>query len=69
MFVKDGWEPKPEFKHDMTPWKSTIVTFSSGNSRFGRIRRCKNCDAEHADGMQPSGGEVHDELATTCEGA
>ena len=49
--------------HDMTEWRSTIVTLVE-TSRFGSIRECKNCGAEHA--KTAAGEGMHDELLEPC---
>lgn len=51
--------------HEMTDWESTIVTLIS-TPRFGKIRRCINCDAEHAKTV--AGEACHDELKSKCLG-
>lgn len=50
--------------HKMTEWKSTIITLIE-TSRFGEIRRCTNCDAEHA--RTVCGEAMHPELELPCE--
>lgn len=53
----------PHSSHEMTEWESTIVTLIS-TSRFGDIRKCKHCEAEHA---RTAAGEAHhDELEVKC---
>lgn len=59
--MKTKYTPHPS--HDMTDWESTIVTLVS-TSRFGEIRRCKNCDAEHA--ITVAGEGIHPELLVPC---
>lgn len=49
--------------HDMTEWRSTIVTLIE-TPRFGTIRECKNCCAEHA--KTAAGEGMHDELLEPC---
>ena len=49
--------------HDMTPWESTIVTLIS-TPRFGQIRRCRKCKAEHAKTV--CGEDCHPELIRKC---
>lgn len=49
--------------HKMTPWESTIVTLIS-TPRFGQIRRCEKCKAEHA--KTASGEDCHHELIAKC---
>lgn len=50
--------------HKMEDWKSTIVTHSSGNSRFGKERKCSECGAIQ---IQSVGGkETEDELLEAC---
>jgi hypothetical protein len=49
--------------HDMTPWKSTIVTLIS-TPRFGSIRSCRKCGAEHAKTV--CGEDCHSQLITKC---
>jgi len=55
---------KPHPSHKMTKWESTIVTLIS-TSRFGEIRKCKNCGAEEA--RTVCGHAMHDELRVSCE--
>lgn len=50
--------------HKMGEWKSTIVTLSSGNSRFGEIRKCEYCGAAHA--RTVGGQEAEPELYDPC---
>ncbi len=50
--------------HDMTEWRSSIVTLIE-TPRFGTIRECKNCGAEHA--KTAAGEDMHDELLEPCE--
>lgn len=58
-FGKDEVHPS----HDMTDWESSIVTLNS-TSRFGTIRECKHCCAEH---VKTAAGEgMHDELLEPC---
>ncbi len=52
--------------HEMSEWESAIVTFFS-TSRFGSIRRCNNCDAEHAKTVCVE--QMHSELRVPCEAA
>lgn len=54
-------EPHPS--HKMSKWRSTTVTIIS-TSRFGEIRQCENCDAEHA--ITVAGEAMHDELYYPC---
>jgi len=54
-------EPHPT--HEMTEWRGAIVTLIS-TSRFGEIRTCKNCEAEHA--RTVAGEAMHDELKYPC---
>lgn len=54
---------KPHESHDMGEWRETIVTITS-TSRFGSLRSCKNCDAEHAKTV--AGEAMHDELMAPC---
>jgi hypothetical protein len=49
--------------HEMTEWESAVVTLIS-TARFGEIRRCKNCEAEHA--RTVAGEAMHDELYSAC---
>lgn len=49
--------------HDMTEWESTIVTLQY-TSRYGQIRECKNCGAEHA--TTAAGENIHYELLKLC---
>ena len=37
----------PHNSHDMTEWEDTIVTIGC-TPRFGSLRKCKNCEGEHA---------------------
>lgn len=60
--VKAKLMPHPS--HTMGPWRSAMVQLSS-TPRFGVIRNCINCDAEHA---QTSAGEaMHEELYERCD--
>lgn len=60
----DKYEPHPS--HDMGPWEGTIVTLIA-TSRFGSIRKCQNCEAEHA---KTAAGEAHHpELDQPCPDA
>lgn len=54
----------PHPSHDMTDWASTIVTITS-TARFGSLRECKNCGAEHAKTV--AGEAMHDELYEPCQ--
>lgn len=56
---------KPHPSHDMTEWESAVVTLIS-TSRFGEIRECKKCGAEHA--RTVCGEDMHDELKYECQG-
>lgn len=58
--MKD-FEPHPS--HKMSNWESTIVTISV-TPRFGKIRKCLNCEAEHA--KTGTGQAHHNELAHEC---
>lgn len=49
--------------HKMTKWRDTIVTLIA-TSRFGRIRNCVYCNAEHA--KTAAGEAMHDELKVKC---
>lgn len=63
---KTAKEYKPHKSHKMTEWRSTIVTLLE-TSRFGSIRECEVCEAEHA---QTACGEAHHpELDRPCEGS
>ncbi len=55
------FEPHPS--HEMPAWRDTIVTLIS-TSRFGRIRKCINCEAEEAETV--AGKAHHDELEYPC---
>lgn len=48
----------------MTEWENTIVTLIS-TPRFGSIRRCLNCEGEHAKTV--CGEDCHDSLLHKCE--
>jgi hypothetical protein len=50
--------------HEMGPWRGAIVTLVS-TSRFGEIRACLVCGAEHA--RTACGEDCHDELTQECE--
>ena len=53
----------PHASHIMGPWRSAVVQLAS-TPRFGVIRNCKNCDAEHA---QTAAGEaMQEELYERC---
>jgi len=56
-------EYKPHPSHRMTPWRETIVTLVA-TSRFGDIRKCKLCEAEHA--RTVAGEAHHPELDVPC---
>lgn len=49
--------------HEMSEWESTILTLAD-TPRFGSIRECKNCGAEHAKTV--AGEAHHDELFEPC---
>jgi len=51
--------------HEMTEFESTIVTIIS-TPRFGSLRECKHCGAEHAKTVAGEGH--HDELFERCTG-
>lgn len=51
--------------HEMTEWRSTIVTIIS-TSRFGEIRTCGKCGGEQARTVAGSG--THDILKIKCKG-
>jgi len=61
MFVPKDWQPHPS--HEMTDWRSVTVTISE-TSRFGRIRKCAKCEAEHAETV--CGQAAHEELDEPC---
>jgi hypothetical protein len=50
----------------MGEWESSIVSIS-GTPRFGSIRKCKNCGAEHAKTV--CGEAIHEELEMRCPDA
>jgi hypothetical protein len=50
--------------HKMGPWRGTVITLIS-TSRFGEIRVCLICGAEHA--RTACGEDYHDELMLKCE--
>lgn len=52
--------------HVMSEWESTVVTLIS-TPRFGRVRHCIHCNAEHAETV--AGSVMHEELKVKCEGA
>lgn len=53
----------PHPSHKMTKWRGTIVTLLE-TSRFGELRECKNCGAEHA---RTAAGEAnHPGLESVC---
>jgi hypothetical protein len=58
-----GKDQTPHPSHEMTEWESSIVTLSS-TSRFGQIRMCKKCDAEHA--RTAAGEAMFSELKEPC---
>lgn len=58
-FQKDEVHPS----HVMTEWKSSIITLIE-TPRFGSIRQCTNCGAEH--GRTAAGEGMHDELKEPC---
>lgn len=47
----------------MTDWESSLVTVAE-TARFGRMRRCKRCRAEHAYTVR--GEAMRDELYRAC---
>lgn len=49
--------------HEMGDWESSIVTILS-TSRFGEVRACKHCDAEHAKSV--SGEAIDPALTMRC---
>lgn len=49
--------------HKMTEFRDTIVTITC-TPRFGSIRECEYCGAEHAKTV--AGQAMHDELHTQC---
>lgn len=55
--------PEPHPSHQMTDWEDTIVCISS-TPRFGRLRKCVNCEAEQAQTV--AGVGTHDELRRPC---
>lgn len=58
-----GRNLQPHQSHDMTDWKSTIVTLTE-TSRFGEVRRCTACGCEH---VRTAAGEVmNSELSEEC---
>lgn len=63
MFVNKEFAPHPS--HIMSEWKGTIVTLVE-TSRFGDIRTCTACGAEHA--RTAAGTAAHEELTEPCNG-
>lgn len=55
---------EPHESHDMTPWRSTIVTIIA-TPRFGEFRKCRLCDAEQAKTV--AGSAEWDEITLPCE--
>lgn len=53
----------PHRSHDMGPWREALVTLAS-TARFGSIRACQGCEAEHA--LAGQGENHHDELDEQC---
>jgi hypothetical protein len=51
--------------HQMSEWKSTIVTLCD-TPRFGRLRKCTGCGAEHAETV--AGKAFEDDLFEPCQG-
>ena len=51
--------------HKMGPWRPSIVTLIE-TPRFGEIRACVECGAEHA--RTACGEDCHDDLTRKCEG-
>lgn len=49
--------------HKMTEWRHTIVTLIA-TPRFGEIRVCTKCGAEHA--RTVCGEDAHEELLYEC---
>jgi hypothetical protein len=62
MFVSKDFEPHAS--HKMSEWENTIVTLVE-TARFGSIRKCINCGAEHA--RTVAGQAAHEELSKPCE--
>ncbi len=56
---------QPHPSHEMTEWESSIVTLIA-TPRFGRIRHCRKCNAEHVKTV--AGEAMHDELYAPCTG-
>jgi len=54
----------PHPSHDMSPWRSTVVTLVE-TPRFGEVRKCRRCGAEHA--RTVAGEAMHEELRQMCE--
>ena len=61
-----GKDWAPHASHKMGKWRRTIVTLIA-TSRFGRLRKCKGCEAEQAETV--CGRAAHEELDYECEGA
>ncbi len=55
------WQPHPT--HKMGEWRNTIITLIV-TSRFGSIRKCEYCKAEHAKTV--AGERHHQELDSPC---
>jgi hypothetical protein len=60
--VKDH-KLNPHSSHDMTDWESSVITLFDA-PRFGRMRRCKRCRAEHAYSVR--GEAMRGELYRAC---
>ncbi len=63
MFMKDKFKLNPHVSHSMTEWESSIVTLAEA-ARFGRMRYCRHCRAEHA--YTARGEAMRDELYRAC---
>lgn len=54
---------EPHSSHQMSEWEHTIVCISS-TPRFGKIRRCENCEAEQAETV--AGKAISSRLLQNC---
>ncbi len=61
-----GRKDKPNMTHKWGKWESTIISCAS-DDRFGRLRKCKKCDAEEAFAGGAGSHMVNDEALEDCE--
>ncbi len=61
--MKDKFKLNPHASHAMTDWELSVVTVAD-TTRFGRIRHCKRCSADHA--YTARSETMRDELYRAC---